>query len=60
MKTSRLIVGLMLIAVAVLLLVLGEGAYATSGAIALGVLGLISIRTLQEEVARTGFVHGRF
>ena len=53
MKTSRLIVGLILIAVAVLLLVLGEGAYATSGAIALGVLGLISIRTLQEEVAWT-------
>jgi hypothetical protein len=43
MKTSRLIVGVILIAVAVLLLVLGEGVYATSGAVAFGVLGLISI-----------------
>lgn len=43
MKTSRFIVGLILVAVAVLLLLLGEGTYATSGAIALAVLGLISI-----------------
>ena len=43
MKTSRFIVGLILVAVAVLLLLLGEGVYATSGAIAFGVLGLISI-----------------
>jgi hypothetical protein len=43
MKTSRLIVGLLLVVVAVLLLLLGEGAYATSGAIAFGVLGLVSL-----------------
>ncbi len=43
MKTSRFIVGLILVAAAILLLLLGEGAYATSGAIALGVLGLVSI-----------------
>ena len=43
MRASRLIVGLILVAAAILLLVLGEGAYATSGAIALGVLGLVSI-----------------
>jgi hypothetical protein len=40
---SRLIVGLVLVAVAVALLVFGRGAYATAGAVALGVLGLISI-----------------
>jgi hypothetical protein len=43
MRTSRVIVGLILVAAAVLLFALGEGAYATSGAIALGVLGLVSI-----------------
>jgi hypothetical protein len=43
MRTSRFIVGLILAAAAVLLLLLGEGAHATSGAIALGVLGLVSI-----------------
>jgi hypothetical protein len=43
MRASRLIVGLILVVTAVLLFALGEGAYATSGAIALGVLGLVSI-----------------
>ncbi len=43
MKTSRLIVGLILIAAAALLFFLGRGIYATSGAIALGVLGLVSL-----------------
>jgi len=43
MKSSRFIVGLTLVTAAILLLALGEGAYATSGAIALGVLGLVSI-----------------
>jgi hypothetical protein len=43
MKTSRLIVGLILVIAAALLFLLGKGAYATSGAIALGVLGLVSI-----------------
>lgn len=43
MKTSQLVVGLMLVVVAILLLLLGEGAYATAGAVAFGVLGLITI-----------------
>lgn len=43
MRTSRLIVGLILVVAAVLLLVLGEGTYATAGAVALGVLGLVSV-----------------
>ena len=43
MKMSRLIVGLILIAAATLLFLGGQGAYATSGAIALGVLGLVSL-----------------
>jgi hypothetical protein len=43
MKTSRFIVGLILVVAAALLLILGKGAYATSGALALGVLGLVSI-----------------
>jgi hypothetical protein len=43
MKTSRFIIGLILVAAAALLLLLGKGAYATSGAIALGVLGLVAI-----------------
>lgn len=43
MRTSRLVVGLILIAAAVILFVLGEGTYATAGAVALGVLGLISV-----------------
>ena len=60
MKTSRLIVGLILVAVAVLLLVLGEGAYATSGAIAFGVLGLISIALSRKKVACASLANGRF
>ncbi len=43
MTTSRLIVGLVLIAIAVALFVLGRGDYSTAGAVALGVLGLVSI-----------------
>ncbi len=43
MKTSRLIVGLVLVAAAVLLFVLGEDTYSTAGAVALAVLGLASI-----------------
>lgn len=43
MKTSRLLVGLILLAVAVLLFVLGEDTYSTAGAVALAVLGLASI-----------------
>ena len=43
MKTSRLIVGLILVIAAALLFLLGKDAFATSGAIALGVLGLVSL-----------------
>jgi hypothetical protein len=43
MQRSRFIVGLVLIAVAVVALVLGEGGSSTAGPIALGVLGLVSI-----------------
>jgi hypothetical protein len=43
MKTSRLIVGLILVIAAALLFFWGKGAYASSGAIALGVLGLVSL-----------------
>ena len=43
MKRSQLVVGLMLIAVAVLLLLLGEGDSTTAGAVAFGVLGLVTI-----------------
>jgi hypothetical protein len=42
MKTSRFIVGLVLVIAAALLLLWGKGASATSGAIALGVLGRVS------------------
>ena len=43
MKTSRFIVGLILVVAAMLLLLLGEGTYATSGAVVLGVLGLVAV-----------------
>ncbi len=43
MQKSRLIVGLILIAVAVTMFVFGKGSYSTSGVIAIGVLGLLSI-----------------
>jgi hypothetical protein len=42
-KMSRFIVGLILVVAAALLFFLGKDVYATSGAIALGVLGLVSI-----------------
>jgi hypothetical protein len=43
LQRSRLIVGLLLIAVAVLLFVFGAGNVATAGIIAIGVLGLIVV-----------------
>jgi hypothetical protein len=43
MRTSRFVVGLILVGAAALLLVLGEGTYATAGVVALAVLGLVSI-----------------
>ena len=43
MQKSRLIVGLILVAAAVLLFVFGKGSYSTAGVIALLVIGLVSI-----------------
>jgi hypothetical protein len=43
LSQSRLVVGLILIATAVLMFILGEGTFATAGAVAIGVLGLISV-----------------
>lgn len=43
MQKSRFIVGLLLVAVAVVLLVFGADGYATAGAIAMGVLGITLI-----------------
>jgi hypothetical protein len=42
-QTSRFMVGLLLVAAAALLFLWGNEAYATSGAIALGVSGLVSL-----------------
>ena len=50
MRASCLIIGLILIAVAVLMFVLGEGNYAIAGAVALAVLGLVSIAYLPKKV----------
>jgi len=43
LNRSRFVVGLILVAVAVLLFLFGRGAYATAGAVALGLLGLVSV-----------------
>jgi len=43
MNTSRFIVGLILIAVAVAMFLLGGENYSTAGAVGLGILGLVSI-----------------
>jgi hypothetical protein len=43
LNKSRLIVGIILIVIAVLMFLFVEGDYSTAGAIAIGVLGLVSI-----------------
>lgn len=43
LNLSRFVVGLILVTVAVLMFLFAEGDYATAGAIACGVLGLVSI-----------------
>ena len=43
LSKSRFLVGIVLIFVAALMLVFGEGVYSTAGAIGIGVLGLVSI-----------------
>ncbi len=40
---SRFIVGLILVAIAVLMFLFAKGTYSTAGAVGLGVLGLVSI-----------------
>lgn len=49
MKISRLIVGLILIAVAVGIFVFGGGGYSTAGAVGLAVLGLVSIAIARKK-----------
>ena len=43
LNKSRFIVGLILVAIAVLMFLFTEGDYSAAGAIGLGVLGLVSI-----------------
>ncbi len=43
LNKSRFIVGIVLVVVAILIFLFLKGSYSTAGAIALGVLGLISI-----------------
>ena len=50
MERSRFIVGLILIAVAVLIFFFAEGEYSTAGAIGLGVLGLVSVAISRRKV----------
>jgi hypothetical protein len=50
MQRSRFVVGLILIAVAVLIFVFGQGRYSTSGAAALGVLGLVTIAISRRKI----------
>ena len=51
MNRSRFIVGLVLVAVAALILAFTEGGYSTSGAVALGLLGLVSIAISRRKAA---------
>jgi hypothetical protein len=43
LNRSRFVVGIVLVVIAVLLFLLAEGTYATGGAVAIGILGLVSI-----------------
>lgn len=43
MQRSRFIVGLILVAAAILIYLFAEGTISTAGAVAMGVLGLVSI-----------------
>jgi hypothetical protein len=48
-NTSRFIVGLVLIAVAVAIFLFGGNNYSTAGAVGLGVLGLVSIAVSRKK-----------
>ena len=50
LNRSRLIVGIVLVVIALLIFVFAQGSYAATGAIGLGVLGLISIAILRRNV----------
>ena len=43
LSRSRLIIGIILVGIAILMFLFARGTYSTAGAIALGVLGLVSI-----------------
>ncbi len=49
MEKSRFIVGLILVAAAVLIYLFAEGTFSTGGAIAILVLGLVSIATARRK-----------
>ena len=49
MQKSRLIVGIILLIAAALLFIFGEGAYSTSGVIALAIIGLASIASSKKK-----------
>jgi hypothetical protein len=49
MNTSRFVVGLVLIAIAMSIFLFGGGNYSTAGAVALGVLGLVSIAVSHDK-----------
>jgi hypothetical protein len=51
MNTSRFIVGLILIAIAVAMFLFGGNNYSTAGAVGLGVLGLVSIAISRKKKA---------
>lgn len=52
MQKSRFVVGLLLIGVAVLMLLFGEGTYSIAGVIGLGVLGLILVAISRRKPGR--------
>jgi hypothetical protein len=51
-QKSRFVVGLLLIGVAVLMLLFGEGTYSIAGVIGLGVLGLILVAISRRKPGR--------
>ena len=50
MNTSRFIVGLILIAIAVVMFLFGGENYSTAGTIAFGVLGLVAIAISRKNI----------
>ena len=50
LKRSRLVVGIVLVIIAVLMFLFGSGNYSTAGAIAVGMIGLVSIAISRRRV----------